>query len=101
MKNIFSDAETFKEALKAEVSARFGRDFEDAYPEERYLALGTLIRDQLGYSWKVNVIKFSNCQPLARQFSVRSEAFCISLIFWPFSKWQWFSYTSSSFRKSF
>lgn len=53
MKNIFSDAETFKEALKAEVSARFGRDFEDAYPEERYLALGTLIRDQLGYSWKV------------------------------------------------
>ena len=55
MKNIFSDAETFKEALKAEVSARFGRDFEDAYPEERYLALGTLIRDQLGYSWKVTM----------------------------------------------
>lgn len=53
MKNIFSDAETFKEALRAEVTARYGRDFEDAYPEERFLALGTLIRDQLGYSWTV------------------------------------------------
>lgn len=52
MKNLFSDAETFKAALQAEVSARFGRDFEDAYPEERYQALGNLIRDQLGYSWK-------------------------------------------------
>lgn len=52
MKNIFSDVETFKEALRTEVSARYGRDFEDAYPEERYLALTTLIRNQLGYSWK-------------------------------------------------
>lgn len=52
MKNIFSDAQTFKEALKAEVSGRFGRDFEDSYPEERYLALGSLIRDQLGNTWK-------------------------------------------------
>lgn len=52
MKNIFSDVETFKEALQTEVSAQFGRDFEDAYPEERYLALSSLIRNQLGYSWK-------------------------------------------------
>lgn len=63
MKNIFSDTETFKEALKAEVSARFGRDFEDAYPEERYLALGTLIRDQLGYSWKVTKKVFPSIRP--------------------------------------
>lgn len=52
MKNIFSDVQTFKEALTTEVSHRFGRDFEDAYPEERYLALGSLIRDQLGNTWK-------------------------------------------------
>ncbi|WP_281714560.1 glycogen/starch/alpha-glucan phosphorylase [Allobaculum stercoricanis] len=52
MKNIFSDAQTFKEALTTEVAHRFGRDFEDAYPEERYLVLGSLIRDQLGNTWK-------------------------------------------------
>ena len=53
MNNIFSDKETFKEALKTELSFRYGRDFENAYPEERYLALGSLIRNQLGNSWKV------------------------------------------------
>lgn len=52
MKNIFSDDQTFKEALTTEVAHRFGRDFEDAYPEERYLVLGSLIRDQLGNTWK-------------------------------------------------
>lgn len=52
MKNIFSDAQTFKEALTTEVAHRYGRDFEDAYPEERYLVLGSLIRDQLGNTWK-------------------------------------------------
>lgn len=52
MKNIFSDAQTFKEALTTEVAHRFGRDFEDAYPEEIYLVLGSLIRDQLGNTWK-------------------------------------------------
>lgn len=52
MKNIFSNAQTFKEALTTEVAHRFGRDFEDAYPEERYLVLGSLIRDQLGNTWK-------------------------------------------------
>ena len=53
MNNIFSSKETFKEALRAEVSARFGRDLEDAYDEERYLALGALIRDHAGNSWKL------------------------------------------------
>ena len=53
MKNIFSSVESFKEALKTEVSSRFGREFEDSYPEERYQALGALIRDQAGNSWKV------------------------------------------------
>lgn len=52
MKNVFSNAETFKSALIEELSDRFGRDFEDAYPEEKYLALGNLIRDALGFSWK-------------------------------------------------
>lgn len=52
MKNVFSDTETFKNALIAELSGRFGRDIEDAYPEEKYLALGNLIQNALGYSWK-------------------------------------------------
>lgn len=59
MNNIFSSKETFKEALRAEVSARFGRDLEDAYDEERYLALGALIRDHAGNSRKLTKRAFA------------------------------------------
>lgn len=53
MKNIFSNKETFKEALKAEVVSRFGHEFEEAPVEEQYTALGALIRERAGNSWKL------------------------------------------------
>lgn len=52
MEDIFSSAESFKQALKAEVASRYGRDFEDAFDEERYLALGALINRHAGINWK-------------------------------------------------
>lgn len=53
MNDAFSSKENFKAALSDEITKRFGRDLEDSYPEERYLALGSMIADRVGTNWRL------------------------------------------------
>lgn len=52
MEKIFKNKEVFKEAFKEAVGKRAGRDFEDTFVEEQYLALGDLLRDYVSDNWK-------------------------------------------------
>lgn len=52
MQDCFSSKERFIESYKERVASRFGRDFEDSYPVERYQALGSMIRDYAAHNWK-------------------------------------------------
>lgn len=45
MPHLFESKDSFKESFKDAVSDAYGRDFEDTYPEERYIVLGNMIRD--------------------------------------------------------
>ena len=66
MSNRFQSKEIFMEAFKIAVSERYGRDFEDTFPEERYIVLGDMIRDFAGLHWKAtkNAIKKSKTKQL-------------------------------------
>ena len=48
MPHLFESKDSFKESFKDAVSDAYGRDFEDTYPEERYIVLGNMIRDFAG-----------------------------------------------------
>ncbi len=47
MPHLFESKDSFKESFKEAVSDAYGRDFEETYPEERYIILGKMIRDFL------------------------------------------------------
>ena len=47
MPHLFESKDSFKESFKEAVSDAYGRDFEETYPEERYIILGKMIRDLL------------------------------------------------------
>lgn len=66
MPNRFESKESFKESFKLAVSDAYGRDFEDTYPEERYLVLGNMIRDFAGIHWREtkNAIKKTQAKQL-------------------------------------
>lgn len=51
MTEAFSSKEKFIEAFKHDASYRYGRNFEDTYPEERYQALGHMISEYVGQNW--------------------------------------------------
>lgn len=52
MPHLFESKDSFKESFKDAVSDAYGRDFEDTYPEERYIVLGNMIRDFAGEHWR-------------------------------------------------
>lgn len=66
MNDAFSSKEIFKAALSDEITKRFGRNLEDSYPEERYLALGSMIADRIGSNWRLtkDAVKRSNTKQL-------------------------------------
>lgn len=66
MSNSFNSKENFIEAFKMNVSEKYGRDFEDTFPIERYLVLGAMIREFAGINWKEtkNAIKESQTKQL-------------------------------------
>ena len=52
MNNCFDSKKHFIEAYKETLVSMYGRDFEETYPEERFLALGNMIRDLASENWK-------------------------------------------------
>lgn len=66
MSNRFQSKENFVEAFKTAVSERYGRNFENTFPEERYIVLGNMIRDYAGINWKAtkNAIQESGTKQL-------------------------------------
>ncbi|MEY8380230.1 glycogen/starch/alpha-glucan phosphorylase [Ileibacterium valens] len=52
MNDYFSSKENFKRAYKDEISHSFGRNFEEAHPEEKYVALGKMITDYVNENWR-------------------------------------------------
>lgn len=50
--NNFESKEKFIESFKQEVSRSYGREFEDTYAIERYIALGNMVREHIGINWK-------------------------------------------------
>ena len=59
MADRFKTKESFKKAFIAEVEEAYGRNFEDTYPEEKYLTLGHMIRDYGTKNWRMtkNAVK--------------------------------------------
>lgn len=51
MKEFFSSKEKFIQEYKNVLTSTFGRNFEESYPEERYLALGQMIKEAAGENW--------------------------------------------------
>ncbi len=66
MSNRFDSKEAFVERFKAELSATYGRDFEDTYRDERYIVLGNMIRDYATNNWRItkNAIRKSESKQL-------------------------------------
>ena len=66
MPHLFESKNSFKENFKEAVSDAYGRDFEDTYPEERYIVLGNMIRDFAGEHWREtkNAIKKTESKQL-------------------------------------
>ena len=66
MPHLFESKDSFKENFKEAVSDAYGRDFEDTYPEERYIVLGNMIRDFAGEHWREtkNAIKKTEAKQL-------------------------------------
>ena len=48
----FSSKGIFIESFKNAVVEQYGREFDETHPIERYLVLGSMIRDQAGINWK-------------------------------------------------
>lgn len=51
-KNIFSNVETFKDAFATRIVEIYGRSVEQSHQYEKYIVLGTMIRDFASLSWK-------------------------------------------------
>ncbi|MCI5746075.1 MAG: glycogen/starch/alpha-glucan phosphorylase, partial [Erysipelotrichaceae bacterium] len=58
--NIFSDVETFKSAFSTKVVEKFGRDVNQSHKFEKYIVLGTMIRDYASITWKETKEKVQN-----------------------------------------
>ena len=52
MPNLFESKVTFKESFKHAVEDTYGRNFEDTFPQERYIVLGNMIRDYASENWR-------------------------------------------------
>mgnify|MGYP004655879261 FL=1 len=50
--NIFSNVETFKQAFTNRIIETYGRSVEESHRFERYIVLGTMIRDFASLAWK-------------------------------------------------
>lgn len=50
--NIFSDVKTFKETFKTRIIETYGRSVEQSHRFEKYIVLGTMIRDFASVAWK-------------------------------------------------
>lgn len=48
----FKDKEEFKEEYKTRIVAKYGRSIESAHITEKYMVLGTMIRDYAAINWK-------------------------------------------------
>lgn len=51
-KNIFSNVNTFKETFSTRIVETYGRSVEESHRFEKYIVLGTMIRDFASVAWK-------------------------------------------------
>lgn len=54
MENKFSNKEEFKNEFKRRIIEKYGRSIEQAHKTEKYMVLGTMIRDFVGVNWKAS-----------------------------------------------
>ena len=52
LKNIFSNVNNFKETFSTRIIETYGRSVEQSHRYERYIVLGTMIRDLASVAWK-------------------------------------------------
>lgn len=52
MLNKFSNKEEFKKEFKRRIVEKYGRSFEQAHKTEKYMVLGTMVRDYASVNWK-------------------------------------------------
>lgn len=66
MNDYFSSKEKFKDAYREIIASSYGHNFEEAHPEEKYLALGKMITDYVGENWREtkNAVKKSHTKQL-------------------------------------
>ena len=50
----FKDKEEFKEEFKTRIIAKYGRSIEQSHITEKYMVLGTMIRDYAAMNWKAS-----------------------------------------------
>lgn len=50
--NVFANVNTFKDAFKIKIEETYGRSVEQSHRYEKYLVLGTMIRDYASIAWK-------------------------------------------------
>ena len=50
--NLFTDIDTFKKAFEARIIETYGRSIEESHRFEKYIVLGTMIRDYASIAWK-------------------------------------------------
>ena len=50
----FTNKEEFKEEFKTRIIAKYGRSIESAHITEKYMVLGTMIRDYAAINWKAS-----------------------------------------------
>ena len=53
--NLFTDIDTFKKAFEARIIETYGRSIEESHRFEKYIVLGTMIRDYASIAWKNDV----------------------------------------------
>ena len=49
---IFSNVETFKDIFSSRIVGTYGRSVEESHRFEKYIVLGTMIRDYASVAWK-------------------------------------------------
>ena len=52
LRQIFSNVETFKKVFSARIESTYGRSVEESHRFEKYIVLGTMIRDFASLAWK-------------------------------------------------
>ena len=50
--NIFSNTETFKKYFSRRIVETYGRSVEQSHKFEKYIVLGTMVRDYASIAWK-------------------------------------------------